>query len=59
MDTMDVRRQEDIHAAEALGAAVIHLNLLECIYRKKIKTAALSTASCRICSWRKWGLNMR
>lgn len=34
MDTMDVRRQEDIHAAEALGAAVIHLNLLECIYRK-------------------------
>lgn len=34
MDTMDVRRQEDIRAAEALGATVIHLNLLECIYRK-------------------------
>ncbi|WP_223068412.1 PIG-L deacetylase family protein [Paenibacillus caui] len=34
MDTMDVRRQEDIHAARALGASVLHLNLLECIYRK-------------------------
>ncbi|MDT3426275.1 LmbE family N-acetylglucosaminyl deacetylase [Paenibacillus forsythiae] len=33
-DTMDVRRQEDIHAAGALGASVLHLNLLECIYRK-------------------------
>ncbi|QWU13710.1 GlcNAc-PI de-N-acetylase [Paenibacillus sophorae] len=34
MDTMDVRREEDIHAAKALGASVLHLNLLECIYRK-------------------------
>ncbi|WP_025689050.1 PIG-L deacetylase family protein, partial [Paenibacillus zanthoxyli] len=34
LDTMDVRRQEDIRAAKALGASVLHLNLLECIYRK-------------------------
>ncbi|AIQ12899.1 PIG-L deacetylase family protein [Paenibacillus durus] len=34
MDTMDVRRQEDTLAAKALGASVLHLNLLECIYRK-------------------------
>lgn len=33
-DTMDVRRLEDIRAAEALGASVLHLGLLECIYRK-------------------------
>lgn len=34
-ETMDIRKQEDIHAAETLGASVLHLGVLECIYRKK------------------------
>lgn len=35
LNAMEIRRQEDKNAIELLGASYLHLNLLECIYRKK------------------------